>query len=80
MAGSCACVCVFGGAVGLEQDLDKLTVVENERSCIRAMETLSELALDGNTGGHSNKDRFTFLLRGISPTLYTPAMAFGARP
>lgn len=40
------CVRVWGG---LEQDLDVLTDVENQRSRTRAKDMVSELALDGNT-------------------------------
>lgn len=54
----CMCVRVWGG---LEQDLDVLTDVENQRSRTRATDMVSELALDGNTWGHSKK-RCAFLL------------------
>lgn len=51
------CVCS-----GLEQGFDMLADMKNQRSRTRAMETVSELALGGNTWGHSNKNRCTFLL------------------
>lgn len=49
-----SCVCVWG----LEQGFDMLTDVKKQRSCTRVIET--ELALDGNRWGHTNKNRCTF--------------------